>query len=243
MPTRLTLIHTVGSLVPVFADLADELIPGVERRDVVDEALLAETIEAGAIPDATAARLAGHVETALVDGSDLVLVTCSSMGPAVEAIAERSGSPVLRVDEALADEALRRGSRIGVIATLATTLEPTAALIRRRSEVRGRGPGSVEIVTHLCAGAFAELKAGRLEAHDALVRDGLRALVPTVDVVVLAQASMARVAATLTPEETAGRPILASPRLGMERVVERLEGLRPGTSSAHLPEPDATDRA
>jgi Asp/Glu/hydantoin racemase len=222
--TKLALIHTVGSLPPVFAELARDALPGVETVDTVDEALLGETIAAGRLQHATAERLAGHVDAALRDGADLVLVTCSSMGPAVDALAER-GLPVLRVDEALADAAIRAGSRIGVIATLSTTLEPTAGLIRRRAATLGRSAGQVEIVTELVEGAFAELKAGRLDRHDELIRAGLRRLIPNVDVVVLAQASMARVAATLTAEEAQGRRILASPALGIERAAERL-GLR-----------------
>src|SRR5215210_7936062 len=123
MAKKLALIHTVGSLPPVLAGLAESRLPGVETTDVIDEALLAETIAAGRIPDATAERLASHVEAAVRGGADLVLVTCSSMGPAVDALAAR-GLPVLRVDEALADAAIRAGDRIGVIATLRTTLEP-----------------------------------------------------------------------------------------------------------------------
>ena len=223
-PKKLTLIHTVGSLPPVFATLAGAAMPEVETTDVVDEALLAETIAAGRIPEATARRLEEHVEAAVRDGADLVMVTCSSMGPAVDALAER-GLPVLRVDEALADEAIAAGSRIGVIATLATTLEPTTDLIRRRATALGRPAGTVDIESRLVDGAFAALKAGDLERHDELVRAGLRTLIPAVDVVVLAQASMARVAATLQPDEAQGRPILASPQLGVERAAERL-GLR-----------------
>jgi Asp/Glu/hydantoin racemase len=221
---RLTFIHTVGTLVPVFDDLASELLPGVEANDVVDESLLAETVAAGRITESTAARLEGHVQAALARGADAVLVTCSSVGPAVEAIAGRTGWPLLRVDEAMADSALAQGRRIGVIATLRSTLEPTADLIRRRAAVRaGRGGADVEITSQLCEGAFDKLKAGDLEGHDATVRDGLRELLPKVDVVVLAQASMARVAAKLDPAETGGKPILASPRLGVERLAEFLE--------------------
>jgi Asp/Glu/hydantoin racemase len=224
--TKLALIHTVGSLPPVFAALARAALPGVETTDVVDEALLGETIAAGRIPEATADRLGEHVAAALRDGADLVLVTCSSMGPAVDALADR-GLPVLRVDEALADAAIRAGDRIGVIATLQTTLEPTVALLRRRAATLGR-EGTVRIETRLVDGAFAEVKAGNLERHDALVREGLRALLPRVDVIMLAQASMARVAATLEPDEAQGRPILASPALGVARAGERLGVSPPG---------------
>ena len=220
---RLTLVHTVGTLAPVFGELTRELLPDVSTSDVIDEGLLAEAIDAGEVPEATARRLEGHVRAALDDGADLVLVTCSSMGPVVDALQGR-GVAVVRVDEAMVDDALEVGTRIGVIATLATTLRPTADLVRGRARVVGRDPASVRIVTHLCEGAFAALKAGDVEAHDAAVRDGLRALLPAVDAIVLAQASMARVAAQLDPAETADTPILASPRLGIERVVRLLSG-------------------
>jgi Asp/Glu/hydantoin racemase len=201
----------------VFGALSRELLPGVETNDIVDEALLGDTIAAGRIEPATAARLERHVADALEQGSDLVLVTCSSMGPVVDQLRRRTAWPLLRVDEAMADAAIERGSRVGVVATLATTLEPTADLVRRRASERGR---EVSVVTRLCDGAFAALKAGDLDRHDELVREGLRAVLPEVDVIVLAQASMARVAATLDDEATV--PILASPRLGVERAAERL---------------------
>jgi Asp/Glu/hydantoin racemase len=220
--TRVTLIHTVGALAPVFGALTEELLPGVETVDVVDEDLLGEAIAAGRVEPSTAERLERHVANAIEGGSNLVLVTCSSMGPVVEDIRERHGWPLLRVDEAMADHAIDRGPRIGMVATLSTTLEPTADLIRRRGADRGM---EIEVVTRLCDGAFAALKAGDLERHDEVVRDGLRAVLPAVDVVVLAQASMARVAATLGDE--AGRsPILSSPRSGVERMADWLRAQR-----------------
>ena len=227
MTRKVSLIHTVGSLEPVFADLASELLPGVDVESRVDEGLLAETIAAGRIPSATADRLADHVRSAFDSGSDLVLVTCSSVGPAVEALAGTATRPLLRIDEAMADRAIELGRRIGVIATLSSTLEPTADLIRRQAAIAGLGE-PVEVISHLCDGAFAALKAGDLDRHDSLVRQGLAELLPRVDVVVLAQASMARVAATLPPELAGTKPILSSPRLAMERVAERLTALDDG---------------
>ena len=221
--TRLALIHTVGALAPVFSDLAGELLPGVDTTSTVDEALLGETIEAGRIQPATAERLERHVRTELDAGADLVLVTCSSVGPAVESIAVGTGWPLLRIDEAMADRAIELGDRIGVLATLSTTLEPTADLNRRRAAAHGHDR-SIEISAVVVEGAFTALKAGSLDAHDRLVREALIGMIPTVDVVVLAQASMARVAATLPADVAASRPILSSPRLAIERVADRLAG-------------------
>jgi Asp/Glu/hydantoin racemase len=206
---ELAFIHTVGALRNVFGPLADELLPGAAVRHVVDESLLQDAIARGGLTPEIEARLAGHVEDLARSGVDAIMVTCSSMGQGVDRLADRMNLPVIRVDAAMVDEALRIGNRIGVLATLGTTMTPTVELVRARS----RGDGSVKIEAHVCEGAFAALKAGDVERHDELVRSGLARVEPTVDVVILAQASMARV---LAGPGTASRvPILSSPRLAM----------------------------
>ena len=226
MTRQLALVHTVRSLVPVFGALTRELAPDVTTTNLVDEALLEEAIGAGTVPRATAERLERHVAAALEAGADAVLVTCSSMGGVVDELRARYGWPLLRVDEAMVDAALTAGPRIGVVATLGSTLQPTADLVRRRAAELGRDASEIRVVTRLVEGAFAALKAGDVEAHDAAVRGALRELLPQVDAIVLAQASMARVVGTLEPDEARGTPILASPRSGVERAVEQLDRIR-----------------
>jgi len=221
MTRRLALIHTVRSLVPMFGALTRELAPDVTTTNLVDEALLEEAVAAGEVPQATADRLERHVAAALQAGASAVLVTCSSMGGVVDDLRARHGWPVLRVDEAMVDVALSAGPRIGVVATLDSTLRPTADLVRRRARDLGRET-ELQLLTRLVDGAFAALKAGDVEAHDAAVRGALRELIPRADAIVLAQASMARIVGTLEPDEAGGTPILASPRLGVERAVELL---------------------
>src|SRR5215207_10189515 len=219
MTRRLALIHTVRSLVPMFGALTRELAPAVTTTNLVDEALLEEAIAAGEVPQATADRLERHVAAALEAGASAVLVTCSSMGGVVDDLRARHGWAVLRVDEAMVDVALAAGPRIGVVATLGSTLQPTADLVRRRARDLGRDETELKLLTRLVDDAFVALKAGDVEAHDAAVRAALRELIPRADAIVLAQASMARVAGTLEPDEAGGTPILASPRLGVERAV------------------------
>jgi Asp/Glu/hydantoin racemase len=209
-------VHTVLSLPPTFAALAEELVPDAEIFHIVDETLLGVTRKVGSLTPVTSRRVLGYVESAADAGADLVVVTCSSIGSAVDASRGFVGVPVLRIDEPMADEAVRLGGRVGVVATLSTTLEPTAELVARRAEVAG---SPVEVVARVCDGAFDALSAGDRDRHDELVRDGLRQLIADVDVVVLAQASMARVVETL-PEAGRTVPILSSPRLGMQRAAE-----------------------
>ena len=214
----LAFLHTVLSLPPVFAALAEELLPNTELFHIVDESLLNVTRKTGALTAVTRRRVLGYLESAAEAGADLVLVTCSSIGPAVDAARDFVPVPVLRVDEAMADEAVRLGSRVGVIATLTTTLEPTAALVERRARVTGK---DVEVVSHVCDGAFEAVQSGDRDRHDELVRAGVRRLGAAVDVIVLAQASMARVVDALPDEDRTVR-ILSSPRLGVIRAAELL---------------------
>lgn len=211
-------VHTVLSLAQTFDALGDELVPEAERFHIADDSLLGVTRRTGSLTPATRRRVLGYVESAAEAGADLVVVTCSSIGPAVDASRDFVPVPVLRIDEPMADEAVRTGSRIGVVATLATTLEPTAELVERRARAAAK---SVDVVPRLCDGAFDALQAGDRERHDEIVREGLRETVRDVDVIVLAQASMARVVDTLRDDEKTV-PILSSPRLGMQRVAELL---------------------
>jgi len=211
-PKKLGLIHTSATLVPVFAQLCKEKLPGVETFNIADDSLVKNIMAAGRLTASIARRVAGYLESAELAGADYILVTCSSIGPAVEAGAKLTGVPVLRVDQPMADQAVELGRRIGVIATLRTTLEPTADLIQRRAALAGK---PVELVSRLAEGAFEALMSGDAARHDATVAAALQELSRQVDVIVLAQASMARVVDTL-PAADRRVPILASPGIAVD---------------------------
>lgn len=221
MTKKLALIHTGSFLAPVFTEMCKEIMPDVQVFNIVDESLIKNTIEANELTSATSRRLATYIQSAEDAGADIILVTCSSVGPAVESARPFVKVPVLRVDEAMADQAVSMAQKIGVIATLPTTLEPTRALVQARADAQGR---AIEITTYLCKGAFEAVSNGDTETHDRIVRDGLRQLMDQVEVIVLAQASMARVVDTLTEAEKI-IPILSSPRLGIEATKKIIESM------------------
>src|SRR5580692_5577186 len=137
-PKKLGLVHTSATLVPVFQKLCSAELPGVETFNIVDDSLIKDVIARGELTAKTARRVVDHVASAEAAGADLILVTCSSIGRAVEAAATLVSVPVLRVDQPMADQAVRTGKKIGVVATLTTTLLPTADLIRRRAAAAGK---------------------------------------------------------------------------------------------------------
>lgn len=221
-PTPIAFLHTSASLVPVFKELCEQHLDGkqVEVFHLADDSLILNTIRRGKLTPDTARRVVGHVRSLEEAGARRVVATCSSIGPAVETAAALVDIPVHRIDRPMAEEAVARGTRIGVAATLATTLEPTSELIRRVAGEAGRG---VELVTECCEGAFEALMAGDADEHDRRVVAALHKLMDQSGVVVLAQASMARVAERLPPAADNSVPILTSPPLAMKFLRNRLD--------------------
>lgn len=211
MPGTLAFLHTSHVLIPRFAELSRKELPGVKVTHLVDESLIGNTIAAGHLTKAVTRRTVQLINCAHEGGADAVMVTCSSIGPAVRIARSLYEFPILRIDEAMASVAIHTGRRIGVAATLKTTLDPTLELLREKAaEVRQ----PIEVVECLCNGAFEKFLAGDVQGHDQVILQALAKFTDKIDVLVLAQASMARVVSKLPPE-TLRVPVLSSPELAI----------------------------
>jgi aspartate/glutamate racemase len=217
--TTLVIVHTGPVTVQPLSALAPELIPGVRVVNLVDDSLLKDTMAAGHVTPEVTRRLAQYMMIGQDMGATMILNACSSVGEAADAIRPLLAVPMVKIDVAMAERAVATGKRIGVAATVQTTLDPTVRLIERVARDSGK---QVEVKRALCEGAFDALLAGRTDEHDAIVERALIELAKDVDLIVLAQVSMGRVADK--PGSAIGVPVLTSPRLGMERVAETLRG-------------------
>ena len=210
--TKLGLLHTVEALPASFDAMLEDT--DAEIIHVVDPTLLAGAIDHG-VDDRIRADVLGHIRGLVEDGAEAILVTCSSIGEAVEEAAAQVDVPVLRVDAPMAKQAVQiatEGSgsrpRIAVLATLEATLGPTGRLLERAVAA---ADADVEVTSRVVEGAVAARTAGDQARHDALVRDAIASAAADAAVVVLAQASMAAAADGL--ELTV--PVLTSPASGV----------------------------
>ena len=211
-------IHTGPVLVDVIRSLAKELMPGIRVVNVVDDGLLAEVREAGGLTTAVCRRIIGYGVMAAGSGANAILNCCSSVGEAAELLQRMVDIPVVRIDDAMAGQAVKLGGRIAVMATLATTLDPTRRLIARRANESRR---EVKLTSYVVDEAFDKLLAGDGARHDALVNEAIDRAMLENDVVVLAQGSMARLVAARKPGDKV--PVLTSPRAGVESLRECLQ--------------------
>lgn len=218
IPPQIAMIHTVSGLIPLLDGLAKQHLPQWQSFNMLDESLLRGIIRDGALSQTTMWRLAQLVRSAVEAGASAIVVTCSSLGPAVDAVKPFCPVPLFRIDEGMAQAAVTLGARIGVLATLQTTLNPTSDLIRRSATQAGR---PCTVLAELAEGAFQKLGSGDTAGHDAMVAQSLRDLAPKADVIVLAQASMAR-ALALVQNELPPVPVLTSPEIGMQHIARQL---------------------
>lgn len=225
MATKIAVLHTsfvFVSVEPVINELIAELLPDAEVMHFVDSDVLATVVREQGISPQSELRMVHLAQAAEAAGADIIFSACSSLGPALDVAANNVGTPVVKIDEAMAILAATEGNRIGVLATVPTTLGPTSDLIQLKADELGR---EVQIEQRLCAGAFDVLMGGDRERHDAMVIEQAVDLAKNVDTIVLAQASMGRLAETL--RETTGLPVLSSPRMGVQYLAQRVAELTP----------------
>jgi Asp/Glu/hydantoin racemase len=210
----LAMLHTVPGLVTDMETLASDMVPGLRVLHYVDESLLQDTIAKGTTPGHVRRRLVNYARYAEESGAQALLVSCSSIGEAATAAQDFVSIPVLRIDTPMAKVAVASGDRIGVLATLSATLGPTTRLVQDSAKRQNKKP---IITARKVDGAFDALRAGNREMHDSLVLTAFSELAAQCDVVVLAQASMARVIEH-TQGQAGGPTVLASPDSGMAQL-------------------------
>lgn len=213
---RVAVVHTNLSLIGPLSDLGNELLPGVELTHIVDDGLLPYARATG-VDSYLIRRMCTYLEQASDAGVDLILSSCSSVGETIDVARKLVPTPILKIDEPMATQAIERGGVIAVLATVESTLHPTSRLLVRMAEESGR---DIEVRRFLNDGALDHLLAGDAERHDEMVTSIAQEAAEEADVLVFAQGSMARLAPRL--ERELGKPVLSSPRSAMLEAARRL---------------------
>lgn len=221
---KVGLVYT--STTPELIQLVEEEVKkqlgtGTELLTYTDPSILAEVREAGFVTGKTAAKLVGMFLQAVKDGADAILNICSSVGEVADCVqdmADYIGVPIVRIDEDMCRDAVRKGCRIGVIATLPTTLEPTKSTIQRVARQMGR-------TVTLTDGLVEVFGLGQEAFQEQLVRKAME-IKDEADVILLCQGSMAYCEQII--EDACSLPTVSSPRYGAAALKEAL--IRKGVS-------------
>lgn len=215
---KIAILHTsfvFVSVETIINDLIAEQIPDATVLHFVDSDVLATVVREGKISEASENRMVHLALAAELAGADIIFSACSSLGPSLDAVERAVSIPVVKIDEAMAKKAAAQGNRIAVLATLPSTLVPTSDLISKWAKTLGR---ELQLDKVLATGAFDILMKGDRPGHDETVIAKAIEVAENVDMIVLSQASMNRLAPLLA--EKTGLLVLSSPKMGVAYLAE-----------------------
>jgi aspartate/glutamate racemase len=194
MKSKLAMIHTVSwynkSVIEPFASRFAEENSDVELVNIMDDTLLSESLANGGPTSQVIRRMVLYAMAAEAAGADVIMCSCTTMGEATRTARKFLSVPMFNIDEPMARQAVKLGSRLGVLATVPTSAPATRALLNAEAQAAGR---TIEIDTVINERAFQHLLAGDVAQHDALVKDEIDRLADRVDAVVLGQISLAQI--------------------------------------------------
>ncbi|MGC4192551.1 MAG: aspartate/glutamate racemase family protein [Thermomicrobiales bacterium] len=220
--TVVAFLHTSPVHISTFDRLITERLPGFRTTHLVDESLLADARRDGLSAD-LGSRVAARITELAVELPATIVCTCSTIGPMVDAAAGCAPCPVVRGDRAVVEAAVAiamSGSRrIGVAIAVESTAEPTLALIRTVAAERDQAISTLLIP---CFDAWAVFEAGDMDGYARRIADTVRRTTAedNVDVIVLAQASMAAARQYLRDLAV---PVLSSPDQLVETIATAIE--------------------
>lgn len=208
---KIGIIHTTPATITSLNTLVKEKIRDTEIINILDDSILGDMRENHDV-EFVRRRWISYAETLEKLGVDAVLSACSTVGRFAEEANGMLRIPVYRIDEAMCEKAVEKGTVISVFATLQSTLVPTVDLVERKALEAGK---KVTVRTVLVKGAYSALMEGNKELHDTKIAEAVAAYLDQSDVIVLAQASMA---SAVRAEGEAAKKILTSPVLGIEKL-------------------------
>lgn len=220
-PGAVGFLHTAQVHVATFEALSRELVPSAGTVHRVDPGALELARQDGAA-ERVRAVVAGHLAELREAGCEVILCTCSTLGEVAEGLSG-DGLEVIRIDRPMLRRAVSCGPRIGVLAALTSTVEPT---IRVLAEEAADAGAAISVEVCVVDGAWDAFLRGDAEDYYSRIAQAARALSSRCDVVVLAQASMEPAAALLAGLAT---PVLTSPRAAVEAVAAVIPSRRGGS--------------
>lgn len=211
---KLYTINTVNNFMDIiyhpFAKPFMEQNPDIEIFNIMDDSLLPDTRACDGMTPVIASRMYQYAKGAEASGADGIIVTCTSVNQATKYIRPLLNIPILNIEEPVAEMAVRKGKRIGILATLPTSPKAIGSVIEEKAREMGK---EIEIVTSVANGAFDLLCRGDREGHDRMVREALYKLADETDVIAFAQISM-----SLLDFEPVKVPVCMIGTSGFERI-------------------------
>jgi aspartate/glutamate racemase len=214
----LGIIHAVNLTIRAMQPFLERYIPDIEVMHVCDDTIQRDNIRAGVgvIPKRNYYKFAQYAHNLQEAGADMILLACSTFNYAAELARPMIDIPIMQIDRPMMELAVCQGRRVGLLATLSTTVPSSERLLRI---VAAEQKKEVEVITVLREEAFRAIQNGDTETHNSILLEEIEKLSGQVDSIVMAQLSMSALAPHLTQTRV---PVYDSGTTGFGRIREML---------------------
>lgn len=214
----LGIIHATNLTIRAMQPFLERFLPDVEIVHLCDDTIQRDNIRAGVgvIPKANYFKFAQYAHNLQESGVDMILLACSTFNYAAELARPMIDIPIMQIDRPMMESAVSQGKRVGLLATLATTVPSSERLLRIVAAEKKR---EVEITTVLREEAFRAIQKGDAETHNSILLEEIEKLSGQVDSIAMAQLSMSALAPHLPKTRV---PVYDSGTTGFARIREML---------------------
>ena len=218
MNARIGIIHATPNAIAPMKESLKKFAGKVQSLHFLDEGIIEGVNKSGTVTAPLLKRLLQLIEKAEESKVDGVVLSCSSFTPYIEKIEPYFNFPVVSVDYAMLEKAVKIGKHIGVVATVAAAGPTTTKIIKDIAQQRKK---EINVYTETITEATEALLEGKVHTHDVLIRQKIQELSEKCDVVVIAQLSMIRA----LEDFHSPVPILTGGETSIENLVEQLDFL------------------
>jgi aspartate/glutamate racemase len=205
MSVRISLIHATPVAIQPILDAFAAGWPEAKPVNLLDDSLTPDRAAVDTLTPDLRRRFVDLACYAHRSGAKGILFTCSAFGEAIEFASQMVPVPVLKPNEAMFDDALERGRRLGLLATFEPSVPSMAAEFEAMARARGL---DAELVVEVVPEAMARLRIGDVEGHNRRLADAAPRLAGC-DAVMLAHFSTAQAHAAVA--ERLPCPLLSAP--------------------------------
>ena len=214
------IIHAIHLTIRAMQPFLERYIPDVEVMHLCDDTIQRDNLSSpvGVIPKHNYFRFAQYAHNMQESGVELILLACSTFNYAAELARPMIDIPILQIDRPMMELAVMQGKRVGLLATLGSTVPSSERLLRIVAAEKNR---PVEITTVLRPEAFEAVARGDAETHNRMLLEEIDKLSGKVDSIVMAQLSMSALEPQLGKTAV---PVYNSGTTGFGYIREKLYG-------------------
>lgn len=217
----LGIIHASHITIAAMKPYIEKCIPEVSIMHLCDDTIQRDNIAGGpgVVPKRNYYKFAQYAHNLEEAGVDAIMLACSTFNYAAELARPMIDTTILQIDRPMMERAVQVGKKIGLLATLSTTVPASERLLAIAAQEAGK---EIDCKTVLCSQAFEAYTAGDIETHNKLLIEEIDKLSGQVECIVMAQLSMSALAPFLPNTKV---PVLNSGDTGFERARAVLEAL------------------